>query len=836
MLPAPVGRQAELDRLSALLADDAPVVVLGEAGVGKTTVLRAAAAGSGRAVREGGALSTLAWRDYLTLERALGRPMVVGDGTAVAADVEQEIADGVLLADDLHWAGAATVDVLGRLAGRVAVLAGIRSGDPGSARALDRLTSSGFAVVELGGLDPTDAVALVGAVRPDLGPAGRRRVAERTGGNPLLLREIAVTGEASPSLRLALAARLRGLDAPAAEAFTLLSLAGRPVGAAALGEQAVRSLQDADLAVVTGDRVEVRHALLAEIAVADLSPDLSRALHARIARAVSDAGESARHHALAGESAEAFAAAMRAVSHTTRPGEQAAHLAVAATCASGPEADALRLRAAHALEAAHDWPAMLDVLAGLDPDDAGAQAAGHLLRARGAWSAGDGEGTRAAVEAGLGLVAGTGNEVEVRLRIERSRIPLFVDSDLERGAAMARDALHLAESTGVDVPRARYFYGTALAVLGEPEARQTLSRAIDEARAAGDTGTEFVAANNLISSHESDGDPDVARTLARGFIDRARELGLGEWERIMRTVLAALDFHAGDYDRLFAEAEDLLAQNLEPRARDQLTEAFGLALVDCGRIDEALRRLDAASDDMATDFRGRMQAQFVRVEAALWGGRPDQALALAEDYLAAGPDSDLNTHFGAISRAWALYDLGRDPGGPVTVPPQLMLRGVPLEVDGIRHLCSGEQRHAAEKFAAAADVWQVFHRRAEVRCRWAHGEAVRSGGDTAAAVPLLLAAEELAARHGMTPLLARTQRSLRAAGVRRSAPRARAVGSRLTDRQQVLLRLVGEGLTNGQIATRLGVSRHTVVTQLASASAKLGATGRTQAAALAART
>ena len=611
MNSAPVGRQAELDRLADLLADDAPVVVVGEAGVGKTTVLRAAAAGSGRRTREGGALSTLAWLDYLVLERAVGRPMVAGDSTTVAADVEREIADGVLLADDLHWAGAATLDVLSHLAGRVAVLAGVRSGDAGTARAVDRLTAAGFTRLELSGLSPSDAARLVAGLRPDLGTAGRRRLAGRTGGNPLLLREIATTGEASPSLRLALAARLRGLDDAAAEAFALLALAGRPVDAAALGEEAVRALLDANLAVVTGDRVEVRHALLAEVAVADLETDRRRALHARIARAVRDPGESARHHALAGEPRKAFAAAMRAVERTTRPGEQAAHLAVAATCASGPEADELRLRAANALDAAHDWPAMLDVLAGLDPTNVDAQAAGHLLRARGAWSAGDAEGTRTAVEAGLALAQGTGSPIEVRLRIERSRIPLFLDSDFEGGARMAREAMELAEATGVDLPRARYLYGTALAVLGDPASQELLETAIRDARAGGDTNTEFVAANNLISSNESNGDPDLARRLSREFIARARELGLGEWERIMRTVLAALDFHDGDYERVFAEAEDLLAQNLEPRARDQLMEAYGLALVDSGRIDEALRRIDAASAGMATDFRGRMQAQFV---------------------------------------------------------------------------------------------------------------------------------------------------------------------------------------------------------------------------------
>jgi DNA-binding CsgD family transcriptional regulator len=57
----------------------------------------------------------------------------------------------------------------------------------------------------------------------------------------------------------------------------------------------------------------------------------------------------------------------------------------------------------------------------------------------------------------------------------------------------------------------------------------------------------------------------------------------------------------------------------------------------------------------------------------------------------------------------------------------------------------------------------------------------------------------------------------------------------LTEREREVLQLVAAGLTNAGIAARLSVSRHTVVSQIASASAKLGAAGRTHAAALAGR-
>ena len=112
---------------------------------------------------------------------------------------------------------------------------------------------------------------------------------------------------------------------------------------------------------------------------------------------------------------------------------------------------------------------------------------------------------------------------------------------------------------------------------------------------------------------------------------------------------------------------------------------------------------------------------------------------------------------------------------------------------------------------------------------WDNGGA----GDTAVAIELLEQAETRLLELGMLPLLSRVHRSLRAAGVRRSAPRTRSAGDLLTGRQRELLRLVGDGLTNAEIAQRLGISRHTVVSQLTSAAAKLGASGRTHAAALA---
>ncbi len=166
---------------------------------------------------------------------------------------------------------------------------------------------------------------------------------------------------------------------------------------------------------------------------------------------------------------------------------------------------------------------------------------------------------------------------------------------------MTQNAFALARETGVDVPRAEYLLGTALAVADQPGGDKHLESAIDGARAARDVHTEFVAANNLISFHESGGSQQRAREVAEQMIARAAELGLGYWESAMRATVVNLDAHAGAYPQVIAAAEELLGQPLEARTRDMLIECLGIALTDLGRVDEAIRRLTAEQDHVVPD-------------------------------------------------------------------------------------------------------------------------------------------------------------------------------------------------------------------------------------------
>jgi len=129
-----IGRDQELALLRERLGRGMAVAVVGEAGIGKTALLREACASIGRPVFEGGALSSLSWMPYLPIERAFGVPMAMAleDPEGVAADIRHRLGSGTLVLDDLQWADRETLTVVPLLTGSVALLMAIRPDDPGT--------------------------------------------------------------------------------------------------------------------------------------------------------------------------------------------------------------------------------------------------------------------------------------------------------------------------------------------------------------------------------------------------------------------------------------------------------------------------------------------------------------------------------------------------------------------------------------------------------------------------------------------------------------------------------------------------------------------------------
>ena len=106
---------------------------------------------------------------------------------------------------------------------------------------------------------------------------------------------------------------------------------------------------------------------------------------------------------------------------------------------------------------------------------------------------------------------------------------------------------------------------------------------------------------------------------------------------------------------------------------------------------------------------------------------------------------------------------------------------------------------------------------------------LRAAGDPAEAREVGDAAREGARRLGATPLVDQ----LRAIG---SAPARHEAGSDvLTPREAEILQLVAAGRTNGEIGKQLFISTKTVSVHVSNILGKLGASGRTEAAAIARR-
>jgi DNA-binding CsgD family transcriptional regulator len=350
-----VGRDEELGRVLALLEAArggvaGVLVVEGEAGIGKTTLLGAAeeladgfACLRARGVESEAALGHAALLELLTpvrdrladlpaaqaeaLVAALGwgparagppEDRAAGDRYLVAAATLSLLAAAaerspmLVLVDDLHWVDRESAAALLFAARRlrrdaVAFVFAARTG-PGAAAPLE-----GLPVLALAGLAPSQAAGLLPERLTD--PVAARLV-ERTRGNPLALTEVA--GRLTPAQRLGAAPLpdllpvgdrlelvyeplLTGLSAPAWRAIVLCAAGPEGATAAVVGAlrqdgvdagAAVDEAEERRVLVRDGGGLRFRHPLLRAAAWRLATPAQRRAAHLALAGALP--GEAAR--------------------------------------------------------------------------------------------------------------------------------------------------------------------------------------------------------------------------------------------------------------------------------------------------------------------------------------------------------------------------------------------------------------------------------------------------------------------------------------------------------------------------------------------------------------
>ena len=282
-----IGRETELARLTTAIDDAASgrasfVLLLGEAGIGKSVLLGATAGLAaerglrvlaGSAVETGGAIpylplvgplatavegagkdaSSVTVRRVVRGEPAGEDPAPHGEDAAASAGAARFIEavydvlvrrPTLLIVDDVHWADRSTVTVLeylSRRAGAVplVVVAAARDDEPDLVGALSIADGRRFDRVEVHRLDRAEVADQVAALlgqRPQ--PALVDRLFERSAGNPMFVEEllgaddVGVAAGASPSSSAALRALVLGrvgrLAPPARAAIEALAIIGRP--------------------------------------------------------------------------------------------------------------------------------------------------------------------------------------------------------------------------------------------------------------------------------------------------------------------------------------------------------------------------------------------------------------------------------------------------------------------------------------------------------------------------------------------------------------------------------------------------------------------------------
>lgn len=316
-LQALVGRRAELAKLDDFVAGSVGacrmLVVVGEAGIGKTCLvdeLASAAAPSVQVVRgradEHEQTAFGLWCGPLA---QLGLPRPGTDPSVPANEQRWEVVDlltsalrtddpVLVVLDDLHWADDESLWVcehaLDRLVdASVAVVATTRPSSEARAARWHTLYRRAE-VVALDGLDVREVAELAG--RLGASPSDAERLWRHTGGNPLFVRELSLGGaDGASTVRDLLVAALERPGLETADLLSLVALAGpdtpREVLAAAGAvevdalEASLDAARRADLLHVDDGQVRLRHDLLVDAAIARCSAGDQRQMHVALADA-----------------------------------------------------------------------------------------------------------------------------------------------------------------------------------------------------------------------------------------------------------------------------------------------------------------------------------------------------------------------------------------------------------------------------------------------------------------------------------------------------------------------------------------------------------------------
>jgi DNA-binding NarL/FixJ family response regulator len=657
---------------------------------------------------------------------------------------------------------------------------------------------------------------------------------------------------------------------------------------------ALRPAVSANVLVPDADEYAFRHALIREAILGEVLPGAKTRLHTRMAEALAaDPSliapgraviEQALHWYAAHDSARALESAFRAAAASERALAYAEKLTMLTRILklwpALPDA-AERIGASHlsVLEAAAEAAAAAGedergigfasaALTEIDPAAEPASAALMLER-------------RGLMKFRLGH-ADSIDELREALRLMPAEPPSAARARMLAGCArrmhaskesvalgMAEEALTLARQMGDAATEAYAMMTVALARDPREQSPQTLdmlarARALGERAQAHDPQLQaFVMESHLL---EGMGEHERAAQVARQGVARAREYGFARSTgALLAANVAEPLVSLGRWDEAVAVIEHTLELSPPPGTRAALWQFAGEVALARGDLARAAAAASACREALTRfGYRDQNQLPLAQLETKLYlaQGSTEDALTTAEQVLDL-PDLQRSPRY-----AWPLLGVSARACGAAALSPaaagdDLPRRGQRL-LDRLRALAGTmdvagplQQAHrltfAAESaravgapagdalaaWDAAAQAWE------HLDCPYALGrallgaaEAAMDSGDRAGAAERLARAAPLAER--LTAVLLREQIESLARRARLSLPPgtagSQAAGSfGLTAREIEVLRLVAAGRSNRDIAAELFISIKTASVHVSNILAKLGATGRTEAAAIAHR-
>lgn len=846
-------RDALLDEIEQLVAgasvgQGSMAMIAGEAGAGKTTLVREAAH---RYTSK--ALVLMGGCDPLTTPRPLSPLLdVISDPHSGLGDLLESTADPVILfseflrrlkgtarptiliIEDVHWADEGTLDFIRFLGRRVreskaVVICTYRDdevnpghplrvliGDLATREAIQRLY-----------VQPLSIEAVRALTRGTSVDAGRLHQA--TGGNAFYVTEVIAAGDDVPtSVQDAVLARVSRLQDLSRRVVEAVSIAPRDLSIAHASALARAHTEHVDEATTSGmligaaDRLSFRHEL-ARAAVEGSIPTATRLdLHRRMIGLLTeeDPPDLARlaHHAARAEAGELVAVyAPQAAEEASRRGahreavsfyEEAlthtqhlgTHQVAAIRLELGKELGTLD-RQADALT-----QRVLAVDFYRQGGEPVALARALLSLSSSQWANRNKVEARAAVEEALSLLGNIDSKEDLARVWYFSGYLWMLARRHDPAMSSLAMCEELANECGSEevLELAGYMVGTTELVTGDPERGvMLLQEAIRHFEQRGDSRM----VQNALEMLGSGGGEARVYASALDALERGVEMGLRTDEDYLvaynRSWMARIAFEQGRWDDA-ANYAVLVSDGPAGRGYISPVTALGaLGRVRVRRGDPGAR--EALEKAMALGEGGEVQHLWPPLcglaELAWIEGRSEEIPGILDWVFEGALEADSRWARGEVG-FW-MWKAGAIDGPPdrAAVPFDLHMRG---------------------DWEAAADLWN------QIGCPYERGLAL-ADGDTDA----MLEAIEIFDRLGARPAASMTRSRLRDRGVEGipRGPRAETQANpfSLTARQLEVLALMSAGLSNGEIADRLFISKKTVEHHVSAILAKLGTPTRAKA-------